>query len=149
MLEIANSLPGSSHVPARGEAHVQAILRVVAVFGADADHFVFVGGCVLGLYARSIGAPLRVTTDVDCISTVKPWIVQEHRLAELCTRGVLVPDPSIQCRYRIVGTEIDMDIMSPDGFNVGGVNPWFRRAAERAAEYRFGPVVVRAVTPPY
>ena len=45
----------------RGEAHRAAIRAVLDAFGDDARHFVFVGGCVLGLYARAEGAPLRAT----------------------------------------------------------------------------------------
>jgi predicted nucleotidyltransferase len=41
-------------------------------------------------------------------------------------------------------------VLSPEGFNVGGVNPWFARAVERAARYSIGEgETVRAVTPPY
>ncbi len=35
----------------RGEAHRAAIGAVLDVFGAEARHFAFVGGCVLGLYS--------------------------------------------------------------------------------------------------
>jgi hypothetical protein len=123
---------------------------VLDAFGDEARHFVFVGGCVLGLYARPEGAPLRVTTDVDCISTRSPWVLQEKALAELCARGVLTPDAEVQCRYRIRGTEVDVDVMSPEGFNVGGVNPWFVRASVNAKPYDAGDGrTVLAVTPPY
>jgi predicted nucleotidyltransferase len=123
---------------------------VIDAFGEEARHFVFVGGCVLGLYARLEGAPLRATADVDCISTRSPWVLQEKLLAELCMRGVLRPDPEVQCRYRITGTEIDVDVLSPQGFNVGGVNPWFERASINAKLYDGGEGrTVLAVTPPY
>jgi hypothetical protein len=123
---------------------------VLDAFGDDARSFVFVGGCTLGLYARPTGAPLRVTKDVDCISTLSPWVLQEQKLALMCSRGLLTPDGDVQCRYRIRGTDIDVDILSPDGFNVGGVNRWFTKAAERAAEYDAGDGrTVLAVTPPY
>jgi hypothetical protein len=116
----------------RGEAQRAAIRAVLDAFGEDAHAFVFVGGCTLGLYARKTGAPLRVTKDVDCISTLSPWVLQEKRLAEMCRRGILRPDRELQCRYRIQGTEVDVDVLSPEGFNVGGVNPWFGEAAQRA-----------------
>ena len=105
-----------------------------------------------GLYAtaRSVGAPLRATKDVDCISTRQPWVLQEQTLARLCTEGRLSPEKSLQCRYRICGTEYVVDVLSPDGANVGGVNAWFHRAAARAGEYDVGDGVrVKAVTPPY
>ncbi len=97
-------------------------------FGANARHFVFIGGCTLGLYARLDGAPLRATKDVDCISTLVPWVLQDKILADMCSPGVL----------------------SPAGFNVGGVNPWFDRAAKRARAYDVGEGrTVMALTPPY
>jgi len=100
--------------------------------------------------ARPEGTPLRATKDVDCISTVLPWVIQEKRLADLCTRGVLVPDKGVLCRYRIKGTDLDVDVLSPDGMNVGGVNPWFRRAAERAHGYELDDGrSVRAISPAY
>ncbi|MBX3219002.1 MAG: hypothetical protein KF795_00705 [Labilithrix sp.] len=136
----------------RGEEHRAAIRAVLSVFGADATHFVFVGGCTLGLYAtaRPAGAPLRATKDVDCISTRQPWVLQEQTLARLCTEGRLSPEEDLQCRYRICGTKYLVDVLSPDGANVGGVNAWFERAADRAGEYDVGDGVrVKAVTPPY
>ena len=134
----------------RGEAHRAAIRAVLDAFGADARHFVFIGGCTLGLYARPDGAPLRATKDVDCISTLVPWVLQEKILGDMCSRGVLSPDADLQCRYRIRGTELDVDVLSPAGFNVGGVNPWFERAAQRARAYDVGEGrLVMALTPPY
>jgi hypothetical protein len=60
----------------RNAAHLRAIQAVLAAFGEHAEHFVFVGGCVLGLYARPEGGPLRMTEDVDCISALVPWSFQ-------------------------------------------------------------------------
>jgi hypothetical protein len=134
----------------RGDQHRSAIRAVLDAFGSSADHFVFVGGCVLGLYARDDGAALRTTTDVDCISTCTPWVIQQQILADMCTRGTLAPDKDLACRYRIRGTSVDVDVLSPDGHNVGGVNPWFPRAAEHARVYDVGTGrQARAVTPPY
>jgi hypothetical protein len=139
-------------VALRGEEHRAAIRAVLSVFGADAAHFVFIGGCTLGLYAtaRPNGAPLRATKDVDCISTQTPWVLQEKTLARLCSAGRLSPDKAIQCRYHICGTELLVDVLSPDGANVGGVNPWFGPAAARAAAYDVGDgLMVKAISPPY
>jgi hypothetical protein len=137
-------------VSLRGEDQRAAIRAVLDAFGEDARGFVFIGGCALGLYARATGAPLRATKDVDCISTVSPWVLQEKRLADMCSRGLLRPDPDLQCRYRIQGTELDVDVLSPDGFNVGAVNPWFARAALAAITYDAGGGrMVKAITPPY
>jgi len=137
-------------VSLRGEAQRAAIRSVLDAFGPDSSPFVFVGGCILGLYARPMGAPLRATKDVDCISTLTPWVLQEKKLADMCGRGVLNPDPEVQCRYRIRGTEVDVDVLSPEGFNVGGVNPWFGRAAKAARPFDAGAGrTVMAVTPPY
>lgn len=134
----------------RGKPLRDAITAVVDTFGDASDDFVFVGGCVLGLYARSHGGALRATKDVDCISTVKPWIEQERRLAELCARGIVTPDTQLQCRYRIIGMDVDVDVLSPDGMNVGGVNPWFHQAAANARLYALdGRRSVRAISPPY
>jgi hypothetical protein len=134
----------------RGARHRDAIRAVLDAFGEESKHFVFVGGCVLGLYARPQGAPLRVTNDVDCISTRTPWVLQAKVLADLCTRGVLVPDPELSCRFRIKGTGVDVDVLSPQGLNVGGVNPFFERATARARAYDLGDGrKVNAVTPAY
>ncbi len=134
----------------RGDAHRAAIRVVLDAFGENADEFVVVGGCALGLYARSEGSPLRVTKDVDCISRVTPWVLQEKTLADLCTRGVLSPVPEVQCRYRINRTEILVDVLSPEGMNVGGVIRWFKRAVERPQTYPLGDGrSIKAVTPPY
>jgi predicted nucleotidyltransferase len=134
----------------RGAEHVRAIRAVLAAFGEHADQLVFVGGCVLGLYARAEGPPLRMTEDVDCISSLSPWSRQAKILADLCYAGVIVPDEALMCRYRIAGAGVVVDVLSPDGFNVGGVNPWFARAAQRAGRYPIGEGgAVRAVTPPY
>jgi hypothetical protein len=68
----------------------------------------------------------------------------------MCTRGVLSPVKELACRYRIQGTRFDVDVLSPDGHNVGGVNPWFGRAAQRARPYNVGGGrMANAVTPPY
>lgn len=134
----------------RGEAHRAAVRAVLDAFGDDARALVVVGGCALGLYARATGAPLRTTKDVDCISTVTPWVIQERKLADMCSRGLLTPDPELQCRYRIRGTDVDVDVLSPDGLNVGGVNPWLVRAVRRAQPYEVGGNrTVMAMTPPY
>jgi hypothetical protein len=72
------------------------------------------------------------------------------RRADMCSRDVLSPDAEMQCRYRIRGTDIHLDVLSPEGFNVGGVNPWFARAAEAARPFDVGAArTVMAVTPPY
>ena len=42
---------------------------VCAALGEDARHVVFVGSCVLGLYARPTGTPLRTTRNVSCVAT--------------------------------------------------------------------------------
>ncbi len=134
----------------RGEEHRAAIVAVLDAFGGDSRHFVFVGGCVLGLYARPAGAPLRATKDVDCISMMSPWVLQEKALAAMCARGVLSPDAKVQCRYRIRAAGVDVDVLSPQGFNVGEVNPWFERAARHAGAYDVGQGrTAMAVTPPY
>jgi predicted nucleotidyltransferase len=134
----------------RGDEHRAAIRAVLDAFGRDAENFVFLGGTALALYARPAGAPLRRTMDVDCISRVSPWSQQEYRLSELCSQLILAPVPEVQCRYRILASKIEVDIISPDGFNVGGANPWFKRAAERAKSYELGGgITVAAITPPY
>lgn len=74
----------------------------------------------------------------------------EDPLSDLCQSGVLVPDETLQCRYRITASAVVVDVLSPQGFNVGGVNSWFERAATRAGRYAIGKGrTARAVTPPY
>jgi predicted nucleotidyltransferase len=134
----------------RGQERRAAIREVLDIFGDGATHFVLVGGCALGLYARPEGAPLRITKDVDFVSRLTPWVLQEKMLADLCRRRLLVPDRDLQCRYHVRGTEIDVDVLSPDGFNIGGANRWLKRAAERARAYDLGACrQVMAITPPY
>ncbi len=131
----------------RGDAQRAMIRAVVDALGDDAEHMVFLGGCALALYARKVGAPLRTTTDVDCITGRSP-LVQEYAVAELCRRRVLVPDETIECRYRIRGTDFDVDILLP-GRNVPN-GAWFEGAVRHAsvrdagAGYR-----VRVVSPPF
>jgi hypothetical protein len=88
---------------------------------------------------------------VDCISTLSPWVLQEKRLTEMCSGGVLVPGADLQSRYRIRASEVVVDILSPEGFNAGGgENLWFARAAGHARPYDAGGgFSVMAVTPPY
>ncbi len=107
----------------RGEAQRAAIRAVLDTFGEDASPFVFIGGCTLGLFARTTGAPLRVTNDVDCISRLSPWVLQEKKLADMCSRGVLVPDGDLQCRYRMKASGIDLDVLSPAACANHGFTP--------------------------
>jgi len=134
----------------RGQQYRDAMRAVVAVFGSSAENFVFVGSCVLGLYMRPSGAPFRPTIDADVISTVAPWTVQEKQLADLCERGILVPDEKLLCRYHIQGKGVAVDVLSPEGRNVGGITEWFLKAAAHAKTFTLDDEVrVRAVAPPY
>ncbi len=56
----------------------------------------------------------------------------------------------MQCRYHIKGSGVDVDILSPEGLNVGPVNPWFPRACSRAKAYALGDGrEVTAISPPF
>jgi predicted nucleotidyltransferase len=135
-------------MPLRGAAQRDAIRRVVEVFGANARDLVFLGGCALALYARPRGPALRATKDVDCVSTKVPWVLQEAVLAELCRDGALTPDADIQCRYHLRGTDRMVDVLSPEGMNVGGGSETIARAARAAIEFELGGGVrVRAIPP--
>ncbi len=134
----------------RGETHLASVAAVLDVFGAASEHLVFLGGCVPAFYARPIGAPIRPTKDVDCMSTMSPWILQEQLLAKLCSFGKLVPVANTQFRYEVPGTDLLIDVMSPDGINIGGGTRWMREAAERAVNRTLPDGrSVRVVTPPY
>jgi hypothetical protein len=114
------------------------------------EELVFLGGCVPAFYARPTGAPIRATKDVDCMSTMTPWILQEEMLARLCAFGKLVPDFETQFRYQVPDTDLVIDVMSPDGFNIGGGTRSMREAAEHAARHVLPDGrTVRVVTPPY
>jgi hypothetical protein len=133
----------------RGAEGRRAIGIIVDTFGKEAQHFVFIGGGVLCLYARPTGAPIRLSDDVDCVSTKEPWIVQEKTLAAMCQEGKLTPDPEVQCRYHLSGKGVALDVLSPDGYNVPS-NAWLKRAAANAAPYDIGDGrKVLAITPPY
>ncbi len=133
----------------RGDEFRRSIRVVLDAFGGAAGDFVIVGSCVLGLYARTSGSPLRATKDVDCISRRVPWSAQLAALAEMVTRGVLAPDPKLACRYAIRGTDVVVDVMSKDGANVP-TTAWFEAAAKNAREYDAGDGrKVAAVAPAY
>jgi hypothetical protein len=70
----------------RNEAHLRAIRAVLAAFGESAQHFVFVGGCALGLYARADGAPLRMTEDVVAWHLDRRDATHAARATEALTR---------------------------------------------------------------
>jgi hypothetical protein len=98
----------------RGARHRERIAETLTVLSEVRDQLVFLGGCVLGLYAAPSGSPLRVTDDVDCFSTVQPWALQLELLARLCADGVLTPDPKQAQRYRVRDTGLVIDVMSPE-----------------------------------
>lgn len=134
----------------RGDQYRDAMRTVMKTFGSGADDFVFIGSCVLGLYMRPAGAPFRPTLDADVVSTVTPWVIQEKRLADLCSRGILEPDERIACRYHIRGMTVAVDVLSPEGKNVGSITEWLLRAVARAETFALdGDTRMRAVTPPY
>jgi predicted nucleotidyltransferase len=134
----------------RGEAHLASIAAVLDVLHEAQEQLVFLGGCVPAFYARATGAPIRATKDVDCMSTMSPWVLQEQMLARLCAFGQLAPVTDTQFRYQVPGTDLVIDVMSPDGFNIGGGTRWMREAAEHAMRHVLPDGrTVRVVTPPY
>jgi hypothetical protein len=134
----------------RGETHLASVAAVLDVLDEVSDKLVFLGGCVPAFYARPTGAPIRPTKDVDCMSTMSPWVLQEQILARLCAFGQLSPVPDTQFRYQVPGTDLLIDVMSPDGVNIGGGTRWMREAAEHAARHVLpNGRIVRVVTPPY
>lgn len=133
----------------RGAAHIEAARTALGVLGVVREHLVLIGGCALAWYARPQGSPLRVTKNVDYLSTLRPWVLQEEVLARLCTAGRLAPDLDMQCRYWISGTELAVDLLSPEGVNVGGSVKWLRRAADHAQPRSLGDQITRVVTPAY
>jgi len=133
----------------RGSQHRKRIAEALVVLSEVRDQLVLLGGCVLGLYAAPEGSPLRVTDDVDCFSSVQPWILQLDLLARLCADGVLTPDLKQAQRYRVRETGLVIDLMSPDGMNVPR-DAWLRRAADNYRLYPLGDGShVRAVAPAY
>jgi hypothetical protein len=134
----------------RGQVHLASVAAVLDVFGPAGDHLVFLGGCVPAFYARPTGAPLRPTKDVDCMSTMSPWILQEQMLARFCAFGQLVPVADTQYRYQVPGTDLVIDVMSPEGVNIGGGTRWMSEAAERATSRTLPDGrIAHVVTPPY
>lgn len=124
----------------RGARHRERIAETLAVLSEVREQLVFLGGCVLGLYA----AP-----DVDCFSNVQPWALQLDLLARLCRDGVLTPDLKQAQRYRVQDGGLVIDVMSPDGMNVPR-DAWLRRAADNHRLYALGDgTQVRAVAPGY
>ena len=133
----------------RGAQHRERIAEALAIFSEVRDQLVFLGGCVLGLYAAPDGSPLRVTEDVDCFSCVQPWILQLDLLARFCNDGVLTPDLTHAQRYRVRNSGLVIDVMSPDGMNVPR-DMWLRRAADNYRIYPLGDgSQVRAVAPAF
>ncbi len=140
-------------LPIKGDAYAAAIGEVMDAFGPHAKHLVFVGSVVLVLYppVPGVSLPLRPTKDVDCVSTLKPWILQQKIFEELIGRKVISPDMETAFRYRIRATGIMVDVLSPEGINLGGTtNRWIQEGARRAGGYRLPDGrSVRALTPPY
>lgn len=133
----------------RGLQHRERIAETLAVLSDVRDELVFLGGCVLGLYAARDGSPLRVTEDVDCFSSVQPWIAQLELLGRLCSYGVLTADLAQAQRYVVRESGLVIDVMSPDGMNVPR-DEWLRRAVDNARFYPLGNgTQVRAVAPAY
>ena len=99
----------------RGSEHRARIAETLVVLSEVRDQLIFLGGCVLGLYAAPEGSPVRFTDDVDCFSSVQPWILQLELLGRLCSDGVLTPDPNLPQRYRVRDSGLVIDVMSPDG----------------------------------
>jgi len=84
------------------------------------------------------------------MSTISPWILQEQLLAKLCSFGTLAPVANTQYRYAVPGSDLIIDVMSPDGINIGGGTRWMREAAERATRRPLPDGrLARVVTPPY
>ena len=134
----------------RGESHLASVAAVLDLLPEAREQLVFLGGCVPAFYARPTGAPIRATKDVDCMSTMSPWVLQEQMLAQLCAFGKLVPVLETQFRYQVPDTDLVIDVLSPDGFNTGGGTLWMREAAENSARHVLPDGrTVRVVTPPY
>lgn len=133
-----------------GEGQRDAIRRVAELLRSQGCEVIFFGACALALYAPKARVRLRPTQDVDCISSVEPWIVQNQILARMAESGCVRPDPKVLCRYWIAPNfDLSFDIVDGHGANAGGDNPWVSRAARRAREYDAVGVQVRAITPPY
>jgi len=133
----------------RGDQHRERIAQALAILGEVGDQLIFLGGCVLGLYAAPEGSALRATEDVDCLSSVRPFILQLELLGRLCSKGILAPDPRQSHRYRVRSTGLVIDVMSPDGLNVP-TDEWLRRAVDNSRLYQLGDgTKVRAVAPAY
>lgn len=70
-------------------------------------------------------------------------------LAQMVSAGTLRPDKLVACRYAIVNTDVEVDVMSPEGFNVP-TTAFFKRAAAHARHYDAGEgKTARAVGPAY
>jgi hypothetical protein len=52
-------------------------------------------------------------------------------------------------RYLIAGSDVVLDILSPDGFNAGSGDRLLREAGDKAETFALDGAPVRAVTPPY
>lgn len=131
----------------RREPRLRAMRVVARVFGPDAHHLLFLGGAALGVYARPQGSELRVTKDVDCLWT-GGFAQQQRALQRLAM--VLPPVKELACRYTVAGEQVVVDVMDPDGRNVGATNRWFAAAMKHPIEVDVGEGVrVFAVTPGY
>ncbi len=131
----------------RREARLLAMRVVVRAFGPDARHLLFLGGAALGIYARPEGSELRVTKDVDCLWT-GGFAQQQLALQRLAM--VLPPVKELACRYSVAGEGVVVDVMDPDGRNVGATNRWFAEAMKHPVVVDVGEGVhVSVVTPGY
>lgn len=99
------------------EQRLADMRRVARAFGNDARHLVFVGGALLGVYARPECSTLRPTKDVDCL-----WMggFAEQQVALARLGYVLIPDKELLCRYKLKGIDLAVDVLDLNGHNVGG-----------------------------
>jgi predicted nucleotidyltransferase len=108
------------------DPNIQKIELIAHALGGMRDKVVFVGGCSVGmLVTDSAAAPVRVTYDVDLISSVSA-LTGYHRLErdfdKLGFKRDLSPDAPI-CRWRYQGIEVDL--MPTDPGILGFANRWY------------------------
>jgi len=122
---------------------------VVALLAPVLDEFVFVGGCMTGIFVTDPAAGgIRATNDVDAIVDVATY-AQYATLADRLRALGLAEDTSEGaplCRWR--RANVIVDVMPTNGRILGFSNQWYPIAIETAQTIHITGHEVRIVTPP-
>ncbi len=114
------------------------------------DEFVFVGGCVTGLFITDpAAAGVRPTTDVDVIAEVYSYAEYDGLSQRLRELGLVedAREHAPTCRWR--HGDLTIDVMPVDERVLGFANRWYRPAVESADRFELSELTMRLINPVY